>query len=72
MNSQLAAFCIPLQLAVWHQFLQSHLDQDFEGYKLRGIEEGFCIGANPEALLKPASRNMQSTQQHLTLSASIS
>ena len=64
MESQLAAIRTPLQLTAWHRFLQSHPDQDFAGYILRGIEEGFRIGANPKALLKPASRNMQSAQQH--------
>ena len=64
LDSQLAAIRTPLQLTAWHQFLRSHPDQDFAGYILRGIEEGFRIGANPEALLKPASRNMQSAQQH--------
>ena len=48
---------------MWRKFLQDHPDQDFVGFILRGIEEGFRIGANPESLLRPASRNMQSALQ---------
>ena len=54
----------PLRLEAWHRRLQSHPDRDFVDYILRGIEKGFRIGANPEAILRPASRNMESAKQH--------
>ena len=62
--SQLSMVHTPLHLAAWRRHLHCHPDRDFTDYILRGIEKGFCIGANPEAMLKPAHRNMKSAQQH--------
>ena len=64
LDPELAKVYSPLCLEAWHRRLQLHPDKDFAGYILRGIEKGFRIGANPEAILRPASRNMRSAKQH--------
>jgi len=63
-DTRLAGIHTPLHLVAWSKTLQRHPDKDFSSYILRGIKKGFHIGINPAILLKPATKNMLSAQQH--------
>ena len=48
----------------WQACLQSHPDQHFTHYILKGITEGFRIGFDRRCKLKAAQKNMHSAVQH--------
>ena len=51
----------PMKLDIWRGVLSCHPDQTFAAYILRGIEEGFRVGFNPQLThLKSAMGNMVS------------
>ena len=55
----------PLRLSAWSSRLQGHPDQRFSSYVLRGLEHGFRVGFNRQAVpLQSAKRNMQSALEH--------
>lgn len=56
-----SAIITPLVADEWQRQLMGHPDQEFTGYLLRGITEGFRIGFNYcDCKCKSAKRNMQS------------
>ena len=54
----------PLHKEAWQACLQSHPDQQFTHYILKGITEGFRIGFDRRCKLKAAQKNMHSAAQH--------
>ena len=55
----------PLNVDAWQQALADHPDQTFAQYILRGIQQGFHIGADRSCLsLRPGPRNFPSARQH--------
>ena len=58
----------PLKVAAWSKYLEGHPDQGFASYIVRGITQGFHIGASRAAIqFKSADRNLQSVQANPTL-----
>ena len=54
----------PLGLASWSRALKEHPDSDFVTYILKGLHEGFRIGASPELTITSSSRNMPSALEN--------
>ena len=54
----------PLGLASWSWALKEHPDSDFVTYILKGLHEGFRIGASPELTITSSSRNMPSALEN--------
>ena len=52
----------PLRVAAWSKYLQDHPDQRFANYIVKGITEGFHIGASREIPFRPVGRNLQSVR----------
>ena len=59
----LAQTVTPLRLSAWKSKLKNHPDQDYVCFLLKGIEEGFLIGVDPDRLFKCAKRNMLSAER---------
>jgi hypothetical protein len=54
----------PLQLGEWRSVLSDYPDQEFAAYILRGIENGFRVGLNPQLVtLQSARGNMSSAAE---------
>ena len=67
----LCGMSTPLQLSVWQNYLVYHPDQQFAQFILRGIQHGFRIGFNGEAVIpKPCMSNMLSANEHPQVVAS--
>ena len=55
----------PLRVEAWSRALRHHPDQEFAGYIVRGIQQGFRIGYNRRAgRCQSAKRNMLSAEQN--------
>ena len=54
----------PLNVKAWQKRLTRHPDRDFAEYIINGIQKGFRLGVNPEAVYTSVSRNMQSAIIH--------
>ena len=54
----------PLECNVWEEVLANHPDQAFSRYICEGIVHGFRIGFQCGSLLRSATTNMDSAQQH--------
>ena len=63
-DHRIARIATPLRWGIWKQKLNSHLDQDFVCYILKGIERGFPIGVDRTKGVMPTTRNMQSASQN--------
>ena len=50
----------PLIAEAWEDTLQHHPDRRFANYIVRGIREGFRIGANRDKLVNPVFSNLPS------------
>ena len=61
---RLAQTVTPLRLSAWKSKLKNHPDQDYVCFLLKGIEEGFRIGVDPDRVFKCAKRNMLSAEQN--------
>ena len=48
----------------WETALKPHPDKAFSRFLVEGLRQGFRIGFNRQAPLKPASRNIQSAHDH--------
>lgn len=59
-DRRLSTIASPLNLAGWRRRLRRHPDQDFAGFILDGLENGFRIGVNEARQVESAKRNMPS------------
>ena len=64
-NHLFSAIATPIRLGAWKQNLVHHPDHDFARFIVRGIEEGFPIGVDPNASFMSARRNMSSATENL-------
>ena len=60
----LSGISTPLRADAWEEALRGHPDRLYAGYILRGLREGFRIGANRGLCIRPAYRNLPSALQH--------
>ena len=71
MGEYLCGMSTPLKLSVWQDYLAHHPDQQFAQFILRGIQYGFQIGFNGEAVIpKTCVSNMLSAKEHPQVVAS--
>ena len=54
----------PLNTGAWEEALREHPDKQFSGYVVRGLRNGFRIGAVRSQRIRSADRNLPSAAQH--------
>lgn len=63
-DPRLSPIITPLNLGAWSKCLEYHPDKAFVQYILTGVTQGFRVGFNTGARLRPAKRNIPSADQH--------
>ena len=62
---RLQVVCTPLRVDCWARYLRTHPDQEFVGFLLSGMREGFRIGCDCHVVCcRGAERNKQSTEEN--------
>ena len=62
---RLQVVCTPLRVDCWARYLRTHPDQEFVGFLLSGMREGFRIGCDYHVVCcRGAERNMQSAEEN--------
>ena len=59
----LAGVYTPLKVSAWEEVLWTHPDRRYAGYILKGLREGFRIGASRDRRIHPASYTLPSAYQ---------